>query len=152
MRTVTWLLIVMIVVLGSAGDVLCAKGMASGGEMNNFAPSHLGSVIRSIVERRLVILGWVCDALSFFSLLALLSIAQLSIAVPATALSFVVDTLGARFFLHEHVHWKRWLGVLLVTAGVILTVRSGTTPQLTGARGPSAAAVQPHHYETGNHN
>jgi len=148
---VTWLLIVMIVVLGSAGDVLCAKGMASGGEISNFSPSHLGGVIRSIVERRLVILGWVCDALSFFSLLALLSIAQLSIAVPATALSFVVDTLGARFFLHEHVHWKRWLGVLFVTAGVILTVRSGNTPQLTGTRGPSAAAVQPHHHEPGNH-
>jgi drug/metabolite transporter (DMT)-like permease len=147
----TWLLIVITVILGSAGDVLCAKGMASGGEIGSFTPSRLGGLIRSIVVRRLVILGWICDAISFFSLLALLSVAQLSIAVPATALSFVVDTLGARFFLHEHVHWKRWLGVLLVTAGVLLTVQSGNVKVLTGTRGPAPAAVKPDHHQAGNH-
>jgi len=147
----TWLLIIIIVVLGSAGDVLCAKGMATGGEISNFSPSHLGRLICSIVARKLVILGWICDAISFFSLLALLSVAQLSIAVPATALSFVADTLGARFFLHEHVHWKRWLGVLFVTAGVILTVRSGNGKPLGGARGASPAAVKSYQNQAGNH-
>lgn len=151
---VTWLLIIIIVVMGSAGDVLCAKGMTSGGRVSNFAPSSLGRLICSIIQRKLVILGWICDAISFFSLLALLSITQLSIAVPATALSFVVDTLGARFFLHEHVHWKRWLGVLLVTVGVILTVNSGNSgnhKQLAGTRGPAATAVKSDHHQPGNH-
>lgn len=147
----TWLLIIIVVVLGSAGDVLCAKGMASGGEITNFGASRLGGLICSIVARKLVILGWICDGISFFSLLALLSVAQLSIAVPATALSFVVDTLGARFFLHEHVHWKRWLGVLFVTAGVILTVRSGNAKVLSGAGGPNPAAVKPYQHQAGNH-
>ena len=147
----TWVLIITTVVLGSAGDVLCAKGMASGGEINNFSPSGFYGLVRSIVVRRLVILGWICDAISFFSLLALLSVAQLSIAVPATALSFVIDTLGARFFLHEHVHWKRWLGVLFVTAGVLLTVRSGNDKVLTGTRGPTPAAMDSHHHQAGNH-
>lgn len=149
----TWLLIIIIVVLGSAGDILCAKGMAGGGEISSFAPSSFGRLICSIIVRKLIILGWICDALSFFSLLALLSITQLSIAVPATALGFVVDTLGARFFLHEHVHWKRWLGVLLVTAGVILTVQSGGSSNkvLTGTRGPTAGAVQPHQHQSRNY-
>lgn len=150
MKSVTWLLIILVVVAGSAGDVLCAKGMASGEEISNFTPSGLGRLIRSIVKRRLVILGWICDALGFFSLLALLSVAQLSIAVPATALGFVVDALGARFFLHEHIHWKRWLGVLLVTAGVVLTVQSSNS-KLTGARGTRAAAVKPDNHQPGNH-
>lgn len=148
---VTWLLIGITVILGSAGDVLCAKGMASGGEISSFTRSGFGGLIRSIVVRRLVIMGWICDAISFFSLLALLSVAQLSIAVPATALSFVLDTLGARFFLHEHVHWKRWLGVLFVTAGVLLTVQSGNGKVLTGTRGPTPAAVKPDHHQAGNH-
>lgn len=147
----TWLLIGITVILGSAGDVLCAKGMASGGAISSFAPSHLGRLLRSIVARRLVILGWICDAISFFSLLALLSVAQLSIAVPATALSFVVDALGARFFLREHVHWKRWLGVFFVTAGVLLTVQSGNNIVLTGTRGPGTAAVKSSHHQTRNH-
>jgi drug/metabolite transporter (DMT)-like permease len=121
--------------------------MASGSEIATIRPSAIGRVLHSIVTRRLVILGVFCDAISFFSLLALLSIAQLSIAVPATALSFVVDTLGARFVLHETIPWKRWLGVLFVTAGVLLTVDSSNgKPRLARPGAPAAAAMQAHHH------
>lgn len=120
-----WALILLTVTTGSCGDILCAKGMSQGGELRDFGPSGLARTIRYIVTRRMVILGGVCYAAGFFSLLALLSVAELSVAVPATALSFVVDTIGARFLLREHVPWKRWLGVLCVTAGVVLVVKSG---------------------------
>lgn len=120
-----WILILVNVFASSTGDVLCARGMAQGGELNDFGPSGIARAIRYIVTRRMVILGGACYATAFFSLLALLSIAPLSVAVPATALSFVLDTIGARFFLHEDVRWKRWLGVLCVTAGVLLIVKSG---------------------------
>jgi drug/metabolite transporter (DMT)-like permease len=90
---------------------------------------HFGArvmqALRYILRRKLVILGGALYVTAFLSLLGLLSVAQLSAAVPSTALSFVVDTLGARFILHEHVPWKRWAGVLCVTAGVILAVKSG---------------------------
>ncbi|MGH9588131.1 MAG: EamA family transporter [Acidobacteriaceae bacterium] len=119
-----WPLILLIVFASSTGDVLCAKGMSQGGELE-ISFSRIGTLFCYIITRRLVILGWCCYAVAFFSMLALLSIAPLSIAVPATALSFVLDTIGARFLLHEHVPWKRWMGVLCVTAGVILTVKSG---------------------------
>ena len=137
----TWFLILVTVVLGSCGDLFCAKGMSSGGEVNVRA-TGIARLVRSIVTRRMIILGFICDGISFFSLLALLAVAQLSIAVPATALSFVIDTLGARFILHENVHWKRWLGVLCVTVGVILTVDSGTAKKLGRAPTPTPTAVQ----------
>ncbi len=146
----TWLLILLCVFAGSAGDVLCAKGMSSHGEVTYDGLAGFAKVVRAIVTRRLILLGFGCDAIGFFALLALLSVAQLSIAVPATALSFVVDTLGAHFFLHEKVHWKRWLGVLCVTAGVLLTVESSGTRTLPRA-GVAPAVVQTHHYSTGNH-
>jgi len=123
-----WPLILLIVFASSTGDVLCAKGMSQGGELE-ISLSKIGSIFCYIITRRLVIFGWFCYAVAFFSMLALLSIAPLSIAVPATALSFVLDTIGARFLLHEHVPWKRWIGVLCVTAGVILTVKSGGGPK-----------------------
>lgn len=142
----TWLLILITVVTGSCGDVLCAKGMASGGEISISGRTVLAKVVRSIITRRLVILGWVSDAISFFSLLGLLSISQLSIAVPATALSFVVDAIGARFILHEHLSWRRWAGVLLVTAGVVLTMQTAGPPasRRPGARVPSAVQTDQH--------
>jgi drug/metabolite transporter (DMT)-like permease len=120
-----WGLILLTVIASSAGDILCAKGMSQAGEMPRFGPWGLVQAIRYILRRKLVIAGGALYVTAFLSLLGLLSVAQLSAAVPATALSFVVDTLGARFILREHVPWKRWVGVMCVTAGVILAVKSG---------------------------
>jgi len=50
----------------------------------------------------------------------LLSWADVSFVVPATALSYVSGALGAKFLLNEHVATARWAGVLLVCLGVTL--------------------------------
>ena len=41
-------------------------------------------------------------------------------AVPATAATYVVETLLARVLLMERVPWQRWAGALLVAVGVLL--------------------------------
>jgi drug/metabolite transporter (DMT)-like permease len=38
--------------------------------------------------------------------------------MPATALGYVLLALVARFVLHEHISPLRWIGILLITAGV----------------------------------
>ncbi len=124
----TWAWIVFTVFSSSCGDVLCAKGMSEGAELEEFGPKGIGHTLRYIVTRRLVILGWLCYAVSFFSLMGLFSVAELTVAVPATALSFVIDTLGAFFVLHERIPWKRWIGVLSVSAGVVLAVQQPAAP------------------------
>ena len=139
-----WILIVFTVLASSAGDILCAKGMSEGPELQDFRPAKIGRDLGYIVTRRKVILGWMFYALSFFSLLGLLSVAKLTVAVPATALSFVIDTIGARFILHEHVPWKRWVGVICVTAGVVLAVRTNPKPPaLTRPAGAGYSSVHP---------
>ncbi len=59
-------------------------------------------------------------ASSFFCFTRLLKVADLSFAVPATAASFVLETLLARWMLKENVTARRWAGALLVAAGVAL--------------------------------
>jgi uncharacterized membrane protein len=59
-------------------------------------------------------------AISFFAFLQLLSIADLSFAVPATAATYVVETFLARVVLKENVAWQRWAGAALVACGVLL--------------------------------
>lgn len=137
-----WLLILFTVVASSCGDILCAKGMSKEGELKYRGASGTARTLGFIITRRLVILGILCDAVGFFSLLGLLTVAQLSIAVPATALGFVLDTIGARVFLHEHVHWKRWIGVTFVAAGVLLAVGKDGHAKVAGPKA-TPAAVQP---------
>ena len=59
-------------------------------------------------------------ALSFYALLVLLSWEPISLVIPASALSYVVGTLGAKYILREQISMARWAGVLLVCAGVAL--------------------------------
>jgi drug/metabolite transporter (DMT)-like permease len=137
---IKWVLLLFTVTASSCGDILCARGMSQGGELRDFGLSGLARTLRYIITRRMVILGGLCDAAAFFSMLGLFSVVPLSIAVPATALGFVFDTFGARFVLREHVHWKRWAGVACVTAGVILAVRSGL-PHANRAAKPQTAST-----------
>jgi drug/metabolite transporter (DMT)-like permease len=140
---IKWLLILLTVVSGSCGDVLCAKGMSEEGELTYHGANSVVLALRFIFTRKLVILGILCDAVGFFSLLALLSVAQLSFAVPATALGFILDTVGARFLLHEHVHWQRWLGVTFVAVGVLLAaVGTGRPPKVIA--GPKSVPASIH--------
>ena len=136
-----WIFVLITVFASSCGDVLCAAGMSEGEAIDDFGPSGIMRAVRFIVTRRRVILGGVCYAAAFFSLLGLLSTAELSIAVPATALSFVLDTIAARFILHEHVPGKRWAGVVCVCLGVLLAVRPGP---LGGSGAAPSAPVQAH--------
>jgi len=52
--------------------------------------------------------------------MALVSVADLSFSVPATAFSYVLETILAKTILKEDVGWHRWAGALLVCAGVAL--------------------------------
>ena len=74
--------------------------------------------------------GWVWLAVpllgaSFYSLLVLLSWAPLSVVIPASALNYVVGTVGAKYILKEQVSAKRWMGVATVCAGVALVLITG---------------------------
>jgi uncharacterized membrane protein len=59
-------------------------------------------------------------AISFFCFTQLVKVADLSFAVPATAASFVIETVLARAILKERVTAPRWCGAVLVACGVAL--------------------------------
>jgi drug/metabolite transporter (DMT)-like permease len=50
----------------------------------------------------------------------LLSWEPVSFVIPASALSYVVGTFGAKYILGEDVSPARWAGVVLVCVGVAL--------------------------------
>lgn len=115
-----WLLVGVIVLCNTAGDVLMTAGMKRIGELEHFRPRAVGRMLWAAVRSPFVMGGVAALAVSFFSLLSLLSIADVSFAVPATGASFLLETLLSRYVLKEDVGWRRWTGVALVACGLIL--------------------------------
>jgi drug/metabolite transporter (DMT)-like permease len=115
-----WVLIAIIVASTTAGEVLEAAGMRRHGEIRDFRPGAIRRALAVLARNRFVIAAAAAMAVSFFAYLGLLTIADLSFAVPATAVTSVLETVLAKYVLKEHVSWLRWVGAALVICGVAL--------------------------------
>ena len=108
-----WALVAAIVVSTTLGDLLQSL------EMKRHKQSSIAETV-GLLHRPMLLLSIACMAVSFFSFMALLRVAELSFAVPATAATVVVETLLARLVLKERVDRSRWAGAVLVAFGVAL--------------------------------
>jgi len=115
-----WMWIAIIVAATTVGEVLQAMGMRRHGEIHDFRPGAIGRALAVLARNRFVIGSVAAMAVSFFAYMGLLTIADLSFAVPATAVTYALETVLARYVLKEHVNWLRWAGASLVICGVAL--------------------------------
>lgn len=116
----SWFLVALVSLTASLGDALQTLGMKLHGEIHDFRPAALGNAFRRLIRNWHLGLSLVLLAVSFGAFLVLLSVADLSFAVPATALEYVSTTLLAQYLLGEKVNWRRWAGAGLVACGVVL--------------------------------
>ena len=115
-----WMLVAIIVAATTAGEVLQAIGMRRNGEIRDFRPGALGRLLAMLARNQFIVASVVAMAISFFAFMSLLSTSELSFAVPATAASYVFETVLAKYLLKERIGWGRWSGAVLVAAGVAL--------------------------------
>jgi drug/metabolite transporter (DMT)-like permease len=120
MISVQWRLVVFTSVCNTLGDVLNTAGMKREPEVEKLDLSSLFQMLSRIVRNPLVIGGVAALTAGFFAMMSLLSIANVSFSVPATALSYVLETLLAKYILKEDVGFRRWAAASLVAAGVVL--------------------------------
>jgi undecaprenyl phosphate-alpha-L-ara4N flippase subunit ArnF len=73
--------------------------------------------------------GIVSYVLSFLSWLHVLRYIPLSIAFPLINAVHVLVPLGALLFLHEPVSPKRWGGIALILAGILVIMRPATAAE-----------------------
>ncbi|MFI5092280.1 MAG: EamA family transporter [Candidatus Acidiferrum sp.] len=114
------LFLFFIVVAGTGGELCVTRAMKQVGEVTDFRPLALVRVIFRAMKAAWMWLGLAMMTLAFFSLLAVLSIENVSFVVPITALSYAAGALGGVVFLGERVSRRRWAGVFLVCIGVTL--------------------------------
>ena len=115
-----WLLVAIVVCATTGGEIFQTLGMKQHGEIHDFRFGALGRAFGRVFQRPHVIAGVLLMAVSFFAFMSLLSVADLSFAVPATAASYVLETVLARLVLRERINRLRWTGALLVACGVAL--------------------------------
>jgi drug/metabolite transporter (DMT)-like permease len=114
-----YLVLVLIVACGSVGDVCLSRGMKNIGQISL---SHLAQLIPAVFNPW-VALG-IFFLLGFFAAYATaLSWADLTFVLPATSFGYVVIALLSQFVLGENVSITRWVGILLISAGVGIVAR-----------------------------
>jgi len=102
----------------AAGDVFLSMRMKEVGSSNWF------DLIPRAIESPTLWLGTVLLIVSFILFASALSWADLSFVIPAISMEVALNVIFADFFLHEIVSPTRWAGVLFISVGILLVVRS----------------------------
>jgi transporter family protein len=102
----TAVMILIIVLSTSGGDVLITRGLKQERDISDSGLRGFLLIGRKILANK--------------NFLAGLSLMAVSFTIPATSLSYVLSTLGAKFVLKEKISRLRWTGTLFVCLGIAL--------------------------------
>jgi drug/metabolite transporter (DMT)-like permease len=114
----------MVALCAPLGDTCLSRGMT---QLPPITLSHPATLIAAVFT------PWIATGIAlligfFASYLTALSWADLTFVLPATAFGNMIVVILSRFWLHETISWQRWLGVVLITAGVSFVAQG---PSLT---------------------
>lgn len=114
----TLAILIPAVLAQAAGNVFLSMRMKEIGNSSWF------SLLPRAVESPTVWLGTVLLMVSFILFASSLSWADLSFVIPAVSMEVAVNVVLANYFLHEVISLTRWAGVLFISLGVIMVMRS----------------------------
>lgn len=117
-----WFLLTLVILPAVLGDILQSREMKLAEGEAESLPGAV-RVLRLIFARRYLLLAMFYMAISFFAFLALVQTEPISFAVPASAGTFVVETILARLWLKERSSPRKILGTLVVLGGLLLVAQ-----------------------------
>ena len=103
----------------AAGNVFLSMSMKEIGNGKNWF-----LLLTHVAESPAVWIGTALLTVSFILFASALSWADLSFVVPAVSAEVAVNAIFASYFLGEAVSLTRWAGVLFISLGVVLVLRS----------------------------
>ena len=124
----TSILVVLLIVLNSAGNFFFGLGMKRIGALQGWSRAALQDAFTGIFSSVWIWLGIISMLLFLAALMLVLSWADFSYVLPATAAMYAVVPLLGHFVLGERVTGLRWIGVTLICLGVVFV---GRTPPNT---------------------
>jgi len=123
-QTKTYLLLFLLVLLGSVGNTILSKGMKDAGDLDI---SHLAPLLAGaarVLASGTIWLGIVMMLMFMVCHMLVLSWADYSFVMPFSAIAYALVPLFGYLFLHEHVSAARWIGIVFIVLGVVLINRT----------------------------
>jgi len=124
----THVLSALVVLTNVVGNLCLSHGMQ---QVGRTVSASLADYIPALLNPW-VLAGCGTLAIWMISELALLSRADLTFVLPVTASAYVIIAITGHFILGDRISWIRWLGIVLITLGVVLAEE---TPSLTSYSG-----------------
>ena len=121
-------MVALLVFLNSAGNFFFGLGMKRIGSLQGWSMASLHSAFVAVFSSLWIWLGIVSMLLFLLALMLVLTWADFTYVLPATASMYAVVPLLGHFVLGESVTGLRWLGVTLICVGVMFV---GRTPPNT---------------------
>jgi uncharacterized membrane protein len=115
--------IALVVISNTLGTVLLGRGMT---QMPDFAAGALTYIARFLIN------PWIVSGIALLVVwmvaqLSMLTWADLSYVLPVTASYYILTAIVSRFFLDERISLTRWIGIAVISFGVMLV--SHTPPR-----------------------
>ena len=120
-----WWLIALSISTGVAGQTAIKLGVSQPQAASS--ASGLWSMIELILGSPWVLLGLTLYGVGAVAWIAVLARLDLSLAYPLLALNFVLITVSSKVILGETVPTMRWIGMLVICAGIVIVARSAQT-------------------------
>lgn len=117
-----FILVMLTVIMDAAGDTLVKKGLTDTG-IPYTGMGHIWQFIAGNATSGLLWLGVALFVMTFIIWITALHRTELSVMYPVSGTSYVMVPLAAIAFLHESVPIARWIGIGLITAGIVLVSR-----------------------------
>jgi multidrug transporter EmrE-like cation transporter len=126
-RIKTYVLLTLMLVFGTAGNIFLDKGMKRIGPLELSNSQALLNGAARVLMSGTVWLGIALMLGYMVSYMLVLSWADYSFVMPFTALSYAMVAVTGYIWLGEKVPGPRWFGIGLIVAGVFLVSRTPTT-------------------------
>ena len=119
MNIIPWLILLLVVVLGTAGQLSLKYAFQGSTTANEPSKS-----VRDLLFSPYFWIWFISYVIVTVLWLIVLRTIPLSQAFPALGLTFALVPLASHRFLRENVVFSQWLGIAVIVAGVILVVQT----------------------------
>lgn len=113
--------IALLVVSNTLGNIFIAKGIDA---MPEFHPGRFAPYTVRILSDGWFVSGLALMIVWMVAQLSMFTWADLSYVMPMTASSYAFTAILGKFFLNENVSLARWVGIALISFGVILVAET----------------------------